>query len=135
MPFSLPFSSTKFFGERLMMILTCSSSASSSSHAEALKNWRGLRAMTFTSFAPRRRRRAAAVHGRVADTDDQHLLADGLDVLEGHRLEPGDADVDVGGAFGAAGQLEFLALGRAGADEHGIEAALGRAIPSCDLIG
>ena len=54
MPFNLPFSSTKFFGERLMMILTCSSSASSSSHAEALKNWRGLRAMTFTSFAPRR---------------------------------------------------------------------------------
>ena len=54
MPFSLPFSITKFFGERLMMILTCSSSASSSSHAEALKNWRGLRAMTFTSLAPRR---------------------------------------------------------------------------------
>ena len=29
-------------------------SASSSSHSEALKNWRGLRAMTLTSFAPRR---------------------------------------------------------------------------------
>ena len=37
-----------------MTILTCSSSASSSSHAEALKNWRGLRAMTFTFFAPSR---------------------------------------------------------------------------------
>ena len=37
-----------------MTILTCSSSASSSSQAEALKNWRGLRAITFTSVAPRR---------------------------------------------------------------------------------
>jgi hypothetical protein len=36
---------------------------------------------------------AAAIHGRIADTDDQHLLADGLDVLESHRLEPGDADM------------------------------------------
>ena len=47
-------------------------------------------------------RRAAAVHGRVAHADDEHLLADGLDVLERHRLEPGDADVHVGGAFRAA---------------------------------
>ncbi len=54
MPFSFPPSVTKDFGERLMMILTCSSSASSSSHSDALKNWRGLRAMTFTSSAPRR---------------------------------------------------------------------------------
>ena len=54
MPFSLPFSTTNAFGERLMTISTCSSSASSSSQAEALKNWRGLRAITFTFFAPRR---------------------------------------------------------------------------------
>ena len=45
---------------------------------------------------------AAAVHRRVADADDQHPLADLLDVAEGHRLEPGDADVDVGGALLAA---------------------------------
>ena len=37
-----------------MTISTFSASASSSSHSEALKNWRGLRAMTFTFFAPRR---------------------------------------------------------------------------------
>ena len=37
-----------------MTISTFSCSASSSSHSEALKNWRGLRAMTFTSLAPSR---------------------------------------------------------------------------------
>ena len=37
-----------------MTISTLSSSASSSSQAEALKNARGLRAITFTLFAPRR---------------------------------------------------------------------------------
>ncbi len=46
--------------------------------------------------------RAAAVHRGVADTDDQHLLANALYVLERHRLEPGDADVDVGSALGSA---------------------------------
>ena len=66
---------------------------------------------------------AAAVHGGVADADDQHALADLVDVPEGHRLEPGDADVDVRRGFLPAGQLQLLALGRAGADEHRIEAA------------
>ena len=69
-------------------------------------------------------RRAAAVHRRVAHADDQYLLADRLDVLERHRLEPGDADVNVGATFNAARKLELLALRRAGADEHGVEAAL-----------
>ena len=54
MPLSLPPSVTKAFGERLITISTFSSSASSSSQAEALKNWRGLRAITLTLFAPRR---------------------------------------------------------------------------------
>src|SRR5690606_15697720 len=34
---------------------------------------------------------AAAVHGRVAYADDQHALADALDVPERDRLEPFDA--------------------------------------------
>ena len=54
MPSSLPSSTTNLFGARLTRICTFSCSASSSSHSEALKNWRGLRAMTLTSFAPRR---------------------------------------------------------------------------------
>src|SRR5215831_9698104 len=69
--------------------------------------------------------RAAAVHGGVAHPDDEHALADPVDVPEGHRLEPGDTDVDVGGAFLTAGKLELLALRGARADEHRIEAAVG----------
>ena len=54
MPTSLPFSTTNSLGERLMTISTFSSSASSSSQAEALKNARGLRAITLTLSAPSR---------------------------------------------------------------------------------
>ena len=54
MPVRRPFSTTKLFGAWLTTISTFSDSASSSSHSEALKNWRGLRAITFTSVAPRR---------------------------------------------------------------------------------
>ena len=43
-----------------------------------------------------------------------------VDVAEGHRLEPGDADVNAIGVV-AAGQFEFLALGRARTDEHRVE--------------
>ena len=93
-----------------MTISTCSSSASSSSHAEALKNWRGLRAMTLTSFAPRRsevRQQSIAVLPTPMISTRSPI---DFDVPERHRLEPGDADVDVGGALGAAGQLQLLAL-------------------------
>ena len=38
-----------------MTISICSSSASSSSHGDALKNWRERRAMTLMSLPPRRR--------------------------------------------------------------------------------
>ena len=65
---------------------------------------------------------AAAVHRGVADADDEHALADLLDVAEGDRLEPGDADVDAV-ALVAARQLELLALRSAGADEHRVEAS------------
>ena len=55
MPVRRPFSVTNALGERLMTIWTLSSSASSSSHTEALKKPRGLRAMTLTLSAPSRR--------------------------------------------------------------------------------
>ena len=67
-------------------------------------------------------RTAAAIHRGVADADDQHGLAHRFHMLERDRFEPGDADVDVGGAFLAAGQGQFFALRRAGSDEDGIEA-------------
>ena len=55
MPVRRPFSITNSRGERLTMICTLSSSASSSSHSDALKKPRGLRAMTLTLSAPSRR--------------------------------------------------------------------------------
>src|SRR5262249_40376434 len=64
---------------------------------------------------------AAAVHGRVAAADHHHAPADSIDVLEGHRGEPVDANMDVGGALPATGNVEVLPLGRTGADEDGVE--------------
>src|ERR1019366_7108240 len=67
-------------------------------------------------------RRATAVHGGVTHADDEHALADGLDVAKGHGLEPLDADVDVStGVVVAPGQFQLLALGRADAHEDGVE--------------
>jgi hypothetical protein len=63
----------------------------------------------------------AAVHGRVADADDQHLLADLLDVAEVDVGEPLDTYMDAIGLV-AAGQVEFLPLRRAAADEDGVKA-------------
>jgi len=58
-----------------MTISTLSSSASSNSHAEALKKPRGLRAITFTFFAPKAQRGARSNPSPCCDTDDQHALA------------------------------------------------------------
>src|SRR5579872_4213674 len=55
--------------------------------------------------------RAAAIHGRVADTDDEDTLADPVDVLERNRLQPRDPDMDVRRALGPPGKLQLLALG------------------------
>ncbi len=56
-------------------------------------------------------RRAAAVHGGVADADDQDPLADRLDVTEGHRLEPVDADEDAGRSSWRPGMSSSLPRG------------------------
>ena len=73
------------------------------------------------SLPPRRARRPAAIHRRVADADDQDALADFVDVAEGDRFQPVDADVDAVG-FVAAREIEFLAARRAGADEDRVVA-------------
>src|SRR5882724_4158531 len=65
-------------------------------------------------------RAAAAVHRGIADADDQDSLADAVDMPEGNRFEPGDADVHAIRVV-TAGQIEFLALGRARTHENGIE--------------
>jgi hypothetical protein len=78
--------------------------------------------MTVMSLPPRRR--AAAVHRRVADADDEDLAADRLDVAEGDGLQPVDPDVDVRVAdlVPAPGEVELLASGGSAADEDGVEA-------------
>ena len=57
-----------------------------------------------------------------------------MHVLEGDGGEPVDADVDVGRRFLAAGNVEVLALGGAGADEDGIEAFLEQLLEALDLV-
>src|SRR5690606_18243626 len=66
-------------------------------------------------------RAAAAIHRRVADADDEHALADAVDVPERDRLEPLDADVDTAGLV-AAGNAQILTLRRAAADEDRVVA-------------
>src|SRR5205823_1705648 len=65
---------------------------------------------------PEPQTRAATVHPRVAHADDEDALADLVDVAEGYRFEPGNADMDIGCARLAAGKLELLAAGSARAD-------------------
>src|SRR5690606_29467877 len=66
--------------------------------------------------------RTAAVHGRVAAANDHDPPADAVDVLEGDRGQEVDADVDIGGAFLTAGDVEIFPLRGSGADEYGVEA-------------
>ena len=63
---------------------------------------------------------AAAVHGGVAATQNDHPPTDLLDVTEGDAGEPVDADVNVGGGLFAAWDLEVSPTRRAGTDEDGV---------------
>ena len=116
------------------MISTFSSSASSSSQSDALKNcpWLARHHLDIAGAEPQRG--AAAIHRGIADADDQHPLADTLDVIEGHRLQPVDADVDVGRRRFAAGQLEILAARRAAADEHRVVALIQQRTHALDAL-
>ena len=67
-------------------------------------------------------RRAAAVHRGVAAAEDDHALADLVDVAERHAREPVDADVDVRCRLPAARDVEVAAARRAGADEDRVVA-------------
>ena len=125
MPVSLPFSITKALGERLTTISTLSSSASSSSHAEALKKPRGLRAMTFTLSAPSRRlvrQQSIAVLPTPMMSTRSPIFSMWPKATDSSQAMPMWM---LAAAVLAARQLQFLALRRAGADEHRIEAAFG----------
>ena len=71
-------------------------------------------------FAAEPAGRPAAIHGGVADADDQDPLADRIDMAEGNRFEPIDADVDPIGIV-AAGNFEIFAARRTAAHEDGVE--------------
>src|ERR1700722_11304893 len=60
---------------------------------------------------------AAAVHRGIAAAEHDHAPADLLDMTERHAGKPVDADVDMGGGFLAAGNVELAAARCAGADE------------------
>ena len=79
-------------------------------------------------------RGAAAVHGGVAATQDDDPPADLLDVAEGDAGEPVDADMDVGGGLLAARDVEVPAAGRAGPDEHRVEAFGQEALEALDAL-
>ncbi len=62
-------------------------------------------------------RGTAAIHRGVAAAEHDDALADLLDMAERNRGQPFDADMDIGGCFLAAGDVQFAAARRAGADE------------------
>src|SRR5262249_37011770 len=72
------------------------------------------------AFAAKPARGAATVHGRVAAAENDHALSDLVGVAERNAGEPVDADVDIGGGFLAAGNIEFAAARRARADKDRI---------------
>ena len=114
----------------LMRISTCSSSASSSSQGDALKNWRGRRAMTLTSLPPRRRdvrQQSMAVLPTPMIRTRSPILSMCPNATHSSQSMP--MWMLVGGLL-AARQVQLLAARRAGADEHGVEAGFRRAAPS-----
>src|SRR5580704_14019123 len=58
-------------------------------------------------FAAKPERSAAAIHGGIADADDQNAFADLIDVFESYGTEPVDADVDMVGYRGIAASGQF----------------------------
>src|SRR5205807_5560905 len=79
-------------------------------------------------------RGAAAVHGGVAAAEHDHALADLGDVPERDAGEPVDADMDIGGRFLAAWDVEVAPARRARADEHRVPAFRQQALETVDAL-
>ena len=109
-----------------MTISTPSSSESSSSQGEALKNCRGTPRHHFDVFTAQPARGPAAIHGRVADADDQNAFADGIDMPEGNGFQPVDADVNPIGVV-PSGDVEIFSARRAATHKNRVEALASRA--------
>src|SRR5690606_15549704 len=78
--------------------------------------------------------RTAAVHGRVAAANDHDPPADAVDVLEGDRGQEVDANMNIGGAFLTARDVEVLPLGGSGADEYGVEPLVENGLEARHLV-
>ena len=78
-------------------------------------------------------RRAATVHRRVADTDNENALADAVDVVEGDRLEPLDANMNTVRII-SPGYFEVLAFRRARADEDGVITLFEKCLHAVDAL-
>ena len=79
-------------------------------------------------------RGAAAIHRGVAAAQHDHALADLVDVAERDRGQPVDADMDVGGRFLAARDVEVAAARRAGADEDRVVALGQQRLQAVDAL-
>src|SRR5262249_691890 len=77
--------------------------------------------------------RPAAVHRRVAYSDDEDALADLVGVAGRDGLEPVDPDVDAIGLV-TAGDLEVFAARGAAADEDGIVTLLEQPLHAADWM-
>ena len=121
-PVSLPLSWVNSFGTRKLRIGMSSCMASSFSQGDAFISSKPERTIDLHVLAAEAARGAAAIHGGVAAAEHDHALADLVDVAERDRGQPVDADMDVGGGFLAAGNVEVAAARRAGADEDRVAA-------------
>ncbi len=130
MPLSLPSSMTNDLGAWLTMISHLLLLGVLELPGRGLEVGAGAAGHDLDVLAAEAPRGAAAVHGGVADADDEHALLDRGDVAEGDAVEPVDADVDLVRVV-AAGDLQVLAPGGAGADEDGVELAAVEQRPSC----
>ncbi len=124
MPFSLPPSTTKRFGHVVHEDVDLLFLGVLQLPGRRLEELAPAARHDLHVLAAQAARRPAAVHGRVADADDQDALADLVDVAERHPGQPVDADVDAVARLVPSGKVQLLAARRAGADEHGVERGL-----------
>src|SRR5262249_845546 len=85
-------------------------------------------------FAAEAARGAAAVHGRIATAEHDDALADLVDVTEGDRREPVDADMDIGSGFLPAGNFELATAGCARSDEDCVPAFRQKGLEAVDAL-
>src|SRR5205807_1821807 len=79
-------------------------------------------------------RGAAAVHRGVAAAEDDHALADLVDVAEGDRGQPVDADVDIRRCFLATRNIQIAAARRARTDEDRVPVLRQQRLEAVDAI-